>query len=592
MLKALPMTCASKYVLCWRMPLWTSLLNVEGWRSKGCDVGLSRSHVIVIPLSTYFARRVHEESKMPSPLGLHLHTFFRLSRPLLFKHHVRVVRSIFKRPCSCTVAFQQEIATAESPKLETIFDSPPKPAADHRELAEAQKLFKVSPYSPGSPLLLPNGAEMLNKLAHFLRSHYPQFGFREVITPTIYKKSLWEKSGHWENYAEDMFEVRGRGLRGQKEDGEIGEDEEFGMKPMNCPGHCLLFASEKRSYRDLPIRFADFGALHRNEISGAISGLTRVRRFHQDDGHIFCRPSQVESEIKKTMDFVDLVYRQVFDLGPYRLVLSTRPKDDYIGAIDEWDSAETQLKTALDHSGLAWSLNEGDGAFYGPKIDIILKDSDGKEHQTATIQLDFQLPQRFGLKYVAQAPDLERKGLVRADTDPKLLEETGNVTPVIIHRAILGSLERFLALLIEHYDGRYPFWISPRPCVVLSVSQAPEQVEYVERVAAQLGGYPASGGKAEKMPMLRMPLHIDTDTSARSLSKKLREARAKGYNMIVVVGPKEVESETVALTIHRQRNAEMAGLLLDRTIGRFDGKQDTKPGQIRRFFETLQDNYL
>ena len=433
---------------------------------------------------------------------------------------------------------------------------------------------------------------MLNKLAHFLRVHYPQFGFREVITPLIYKKSLWQKSGHWENYAEDMFEVKGRGLSGQKAEAEIGEDEEFGLKPMNCPGHCLLFASETRSYRDLPIRYADFSALHRNEISGALTGLTRVRKMHQDDGHIFCRPSQIEAEIKRTMDFIDLVYRQVFNLGPYRLLLSTRPKDSYIGTLEEWDGAETQLKTALDHTGLDWTINEGDGAFYGPKIDIILNDSHGKEHQTATIQLDFQLPQRFGLEYIAQPPELEQKGLVRPDTDPKLLEQTGAVTPVIIHRAIFGSLERFLALLIEHYDGRYPLWLAPRPCIVLSVSQSAEQDAYVAQVAAQLAGTPPAGAKPAKTPMLRPAIHVETDTSARTLSKKLREARDKGFNMIVVVGPKDVANGTVALSIHKQRDPDMAGLLLTRITGKGLDDKIVKPEQVRSLFETLQDNYL
>jgi threonyl-tRNA synthetase len=494
-----------------------------------------------------------------------LRALYRARRNALFVNHVRIEPSIFSRPCSCTAvlgeAERQSTPVKTGMTLNPTTADPLKPPADHRELGIAQGLFTTSPYSPGSPLLLPNGSDMFTKLATCLRTLYPEFGFREVITPTIYKKSLWEKSGHWENYADDMFEVKGRGASGQKADAEIGEDESFGLKPMNCPGHCLLFASEKRSYRDLPIRFADFSALHRNEISGALSGLTRVRRFHQDDGHIFCRPSQIEDEIKKTMDFIQLVYGTIFNLGPYRLVLSTRPQDNYMGTQEEWDSAEGQLKAALDHSGREWSINEGDGAFYGPKIDIILKDSDGKEHQTATIQLDFQLPQRFGLEYIAPAPELERKGAVTADTDPELLKHSGPVTPVIVHRAILGSLERFMALLIEHYNGCYPFWISPRPVTILTISQNKEVLDYADQVVKTLrrpmwvskdgGPYWAT---RHGLPVARSqtPIRADVDSSARPLGKKLKEAKQKGYNFIVVVGPKDVENKTVSLELHNQ----------------------------------------
>ena len=267
---------------------------------------------------------------------------------------------------------------------------------DHRKLGVQQELFISSLYSPGSPMFLPNGAKIFNRLVDFLRKQYVRYGFEEVITPTIYKKSLWAKSGHLENYADDMYTVTGNvqhaaavsesccGSHPETMKPEDEEEGDYGLKPMNCPGHCLIFASKRHSYRDLPIRYADFSPLHRNEISGALSGLTRVRRFHQDDGHIFCRPIQVEEEIKKTLDFVKVVYTVLrFGVG-YRLALSTRPKDHYIGTEEEWGQAESALKRALDASGMEWGVNEGDGAFYGPKIDIILKDSDGKEHQTAT----------------------------------------------------------------------------------------------------------------------------------------------------------------------------------------------------------------
>ncbi|KIW08996.1 threonine-tRNA ligase [Verruconis gallopava] len=502
-----------------------------------------------------------------------LRGLFNSRRSSVFRHHTRIAASIFARPCSCTAALRESDAPP-SPSLRTVAHDPPKPPADHRKLATKQKLFITSPYSPGSPLLLPNGADMFVKLQNLLRGLYPHFGFREVITPTIYKKSLWEKSGHWENYAEDMFEVKGRGASGRTENVEIGEDEEFGLKPMNCPGHCLLFASETRSYRDLPIRFADFSALHRNEISGALTGLTRVRRFHQDDGHIFCRPSQVEDEIKKTLEFIELIYSKIFDLGPYRLVLSTRPQEHYIGTLEEWNRAEDQLRAALDHSGQAWSVNEGDGAFYGPKIDIILKDSDGKEHQTATIQLDFQLPKRFGLEYAAPDVDAELRG--ESDYDHNSHATPGPVTPIIVHRAVLGSLERFMALLIEHYDGLYPFWISPRPAILLTASQDDAVLAYAKDIQASItradcGQDSTLGPSAQHEYMLTHGLersresivcHFDLDSSERSLSKKIRLARTEGYNFLLVVGPKDLKDQTVTVQLWNHRRPDIVASML------------------------------
>ncbi|KAI9708326.1 MAG: hypothetical protein M1820_004030 [Bogoriella megaspora] len=416
---------------------------------------------------------------------------------------------------------------------------------------------------------------MFNQLLQFLRAQYALFGFHEVVTPTIYKKSLWEKSGHWENYAEDMYEVTGRGARGTREleNDQSGQNEKYGLKPMNCPGHCLLFASENRSYRDLPIRFADFSPLHRNEISGALSGLTRVRRFHQDDGHIFCRQDQIQEEISSTLQFVSLVYK-TFNLGPYKLVLSTRPTDHYIGTISEWTKAEDQLKAALNAHSTDWALNPGDGAFYGPKIDIILKDSDGKDHQTATIQLDFQLPQRFSLSY---------------DTATRTSEP-----PVLIHRAILGSLERFLALLIEHYNGRYPFWLSPRPCTVLTVNDSDSLVAYAQKTQRWLAGLPPVGDLRMLGPR---QLHstatpVSIDTSARPLSKKVQEAKIKGFSYIAVVGPMDVEKETVALEAHGQKWQEG---VLEKALD--DGKGMKGPvtlplDAVRAYFVELMDRFL
>ena len=422
---------------------------------------------------------------------------------------------------------------------------------DHRHLGVDQELFTTSIYSPGSPLFLPKGARMFNKLTNFLRAQYEHFGFQEVITPTIYKKSLWEKSGHWENYAEDMYSVTGRGASGETKERQNGQDEEYGLKPMNCPGHCLLFASKQRSYRDLPIRYADFSPLHRNEISGALSGLTRVRRFHQDDGHIFCRPCQIRDEISRTLDFVKLTYK-ILGLGPYRLALSTRPKDQFIGTVEEWDNAEEALKLSLNDSGLEWTLNEGDGAFYGPKIDIILKDSDGKEHQTATIQLDFQLPKRFELEYQTPAPELEAKGMIAEVAN----KSQGPATPVLIHRAVLGSVERIMALLIEHYQSRWPFWLSPRQVIILTVNDDRQIVEFARHAARVISGYEtlyAPGDFTSKeiraSHFQGASISVEVDDSPRPLGKKLSEAKRKRYGVVAIVGRDNFNSKKLTVDI-------------------------------------------
>jgi len=439
-------------------------------------------------------------------------------------------------------------------KAKAVVD-PLIPPADHRQLGIQQGLFTTSIYSPGSPLFLPNGARIFNKLVEFLRAQYTYFGFDEVITPTIYKKLLWEKSGHWDNYAEDMFSVTGHGTSEAKDRQKIEDDEEFGLKPMNCPGHCLLYASRPRSFRELPIRYADFSPLHRNEISGALSGLTRVRRFHQDDGHIFCLPSQVGKEISRTLDFVRLTY-ETFKLGPYRLVLSTRPREHYIGTEEEWTNAEAALQQALDASGQTWTLNEGDGAFYGPKIDIILKDSDGKEHQTATIQLDFQLPKRFELEYQGRESEQEQNGT--KITVPSLLANDGPLRPVMIHRAVLGSVERFMALLIEHYNGHWPFWLNPRQIIILTVNQDKAVVDYAVKAMNEIqggginvwlrrspdqldGGIKETDTAAQARELHRSTFSVDLDDSPRSLGKKLLDAKTKRYSVIIVVGKQDVD---------------------------------------------------
>lgn len=425
---------------------------------------------------------------------------------------------------------------------------PSIPPNDHRALGTSQELFASSIYSPGSPLFLPNGTHVINKLIGFLRTQYLQYGFREVLTPSIYKRSLWEVSGHWQNYKDDMYEVTGRGATGATE-GEVGEDESYGLKPMNCPGHCLLFKSQNHSYRELPVRYADFSPLHRNEVSGSLTGLTRVRRFHQDDGHIFCRPQQIKSEIASALGFVDMAMK-VFGLGPYRLVLSTRPETDYIGTLEMWDNAENQLRQALDSTGREWALNEGDGAFYGPKIDIQLQDQAGKYHQLSTIQLDMNLPQRFGLEYqVAEGEE---------DYNPAT---PGVATPVLVHRAIFGSLERFLALLIEQHGGHWPFWLSPRQGIILTVNQDDAVVRHAQEAAARFSGFKVLQNDGTSKPPLPLSsvdstFLVDVDTSAQTLGKKIQRAKQMKYNFIFILGSRDLADGGITVDVSGQMQSK------------------------------------
>uniref|UniRef100_A0A673J5H7 threonine--tRNA ligase n=1 Tax=Sinocyclocheilus rhinocerous TaxID=307959 RepID=A0A673J5H7_9TELE len=345
----------------------------------------------------------------------------------------------------------------------------------------------VSQY-PGSCFFMPKGAHIYNTLTDFIKSEYRRRGFSEVVTPTLYSTSLWERSGHWEHYSENMFTV-------------TCEPHTFALKPMNCPAHCLMFEQRVRSWRELPIRWADFGALHRNEHSGALGGLTRVRRFCQDDAHIFCTPEQLEEEITACLDFVRSVYR-VFGFS-FHCLLSTRPVP-CLGEPALWDAAEQQLESSLKQFEEHWELNPGDGAFYGPKIDIQIRDALGRQHQCATIQLDFQLPIRFNLQY------------------------TG---PIMIHRAVLGSLERMIAILAENFRGKWPFWLSPAQVMVVPVGGGSET--YGQEVVCRLR---EAGFMAD----------IDDDRGS-TLNKKIRSAQLAQYNYIFVVGEKECASGTVSV---------------------------------------------
>ncbi|XP_042216054.1 threonine--tRNA ligase 1, cytoplasmic-like isoform X2 [Homarus americanus] len=364
---------------------------------------------------------------------------------------------------------------------------------DHRKIGIQQKLYFFHELSPGSCFFTSRGAYIYNNLIELIRGEYRKRGFQEVVTPNVYNTKLWETSGHWQHYAENMFAF------------EI-EKEKFALKPMNCPGHCLMFGHTTRSWRELPIRMADFGVLHRNELSGALTGLTRVRRFQQDDAHIFCTPDMIRTEIKGCLEFLNAIYDTLeFE---FLLKLSTRP-EKFLGEVEFWNSAEEQLKSSLNDFGREWKLNPGDGAFYGPKIDITVTDALKRQHQCATIQLDFQLPIRFDLQYVSETGEKKR--------------------PVIIHRAILGSVERMIAILTESFGGKWPFWLSPRQCMIVPV--APPFDDYAKSVHQQLHD---AGFEAD----------YDTDPGD-TMNKKIRNAQLEQYNFILVVGEKEKTNNTL-----------------------------------------------
>jgi threonyl-tRNA synthetase len=379
-------------------------------------------------------------------------------------------------------------------------------ARDHRRLGPELDLFSLLPEAPASPFFHPKGALLYNNLIYFMRDLYKEFGYDEVITPQVLDVQLWHTSGHYANYREHMYFT------------EV-EDRQFALKPMNCPTHCLIFGTRMRSYRDLPIRYADFGRLHRYEPSGAVSGLTRVRSFCQDDGHIFCTEDQIAAEMLGVVDMILRVY-SVFGFEDVAIELSTRP-ENRLGSDELWDRAEGACKAALELRGINYELNEGDGAFYGPKIDFKVKDALGRFWQLGTCQLDYQLPARFELKYVGS--------------------DGGEHQPVMVHRAMLGSLERFIGILIEHTAGAFPLWLAPVQAKILPLSE--KFLDYAGQVAAQLA---AAGLRAE------------LDDRSEKLGYKIREAQLQKVPYMLVVGGREQETATVNL---RLRSGEELGAL-------------------------------
>jgi len=387
------------------------------------------------------------------------------------------------------IGFPTRGALTEYLKLRTEAE-----ARDHRVLGQKLELFTFFEEAPGFPVLLPNGIVVIQELERFVREHLAEAGYREVRTPLLYAQSVYETSGHWSHYRENMFLT-------------TAEDRVFGWKPMNCPGSMMIFRSRARSYRELPLRLAEFAPLHRLEASGTLHGLTRVREFVQDDAHLFVTEEQIEPEVRKLLAWIERAF-STFRLR-WSYELSTRPAQ-FLGEAASWDRAEEILERILRDSGIDYKTSAGEGAFYGPKIDIHLRDSLGRPWQTGTIQLDYQEPARFGLQY--QGPDGQLH------------------TPVVIHRTILGSFERFLGVLLEHTAGRLPPWLAPIQARVLPVTE--RQTPAAEGLAAELR---ADG------------VRVEVATTEESLSKRVRTAEVERVPYVIVLGEKEAEAGTVAL---------------------------------------------
>lgn len=365
---------------------------------------------------------------------------------------------------------------------------------DHRKLGRELDLFTIQEEGPGFPFFHPKGMVLRNLIEDFWREAHVKDGYGEVKTPIILNEELWHRSGHWDHYRENMYFTN-------------IDDTGFAIKPMNCPGAMLIYKNKMYSYRDLPLRWAELGLVHRHELSGALHGLMRVRSFTQDDAHLFMLPSQVKDELSKVIDLADYVYK-VFGFK-YHIELSTKPENS-MGTEEQWDLAINSLKEVLEEKGIKYKLNEGDGAFYGPKIDFHLEDSIGRTWQCATIQLDFQMPERFDLTYVGEDNEKHR--------------------PVMIHRTILGSMERFMGILIEHYAGKFPVWIAPIQVSILPISDKYNEYAYeLEKIFKGKG------------------LRVEVDARSEKIGYKIREAQLDKIPYMLVVGEKEMEAKAVSV---------------------------------------------
>jgi threonyl-tRNA synthetase len=375
---------------------------------------------------------------------------------------------------------------------------------DHRKLGRALGLFFFDPIAPASPFFLPKGAQVMNSLIDYVKELYVKYGYHEVMTPQIFNTELWKISGHLEAYSENMYFVD-------------VDEREFGVKPMNCPAAAMLYLADSHSYRELPMRLADFGRLHRNERSGVTHGLTRVRSFVQDDAHIFCTLDQISDEINSFLKMLSEAY-DTLGFDSYRLELSLRP-EKRVGTDEMWDKAETALTELLDTSGVDYTSEAGEGAFYGPKIDIFVPDAIGRDWQLGTVQLDFSLPERFDMEYAAEDGTRQR--------------------PVVIHRAMYGSLERFLGVLIEHLSGAFPLWMAPVQAVVVPI--ADRHIDFCNEVGAKLK---AAG------------IRVSVDDSNDRMNSKIRQAQLQKVPYMLVAGDQEIEAGTVAVRTRTGENLE------------------------------------
>ncbi|MFT8317367.1 MAG: threonine--tRNA ligase [Sporolactobacillus sp.] len=371
---------------------------------------------------------------------------------------------------------------------------------DHRKLGKQLELFMFSEEAPGMPFYLANGQIIRTELENFSRELQRQRDYEEVRTPLMMNQRLWENSGHWDHYHENMYFTK-------------VDDVNYALKPMNCPGHMLIYKDTLHSYRELPIRIAEFGQVHRHELSGALNGMLRVRTFCQDDAHIFVRPDQIESEIKNIFELIGKIY-STFGF-PYSVELSTRP-EDHMGSIEMWDQAEAALSHVLNDMNMPFTINEGDGAFYGPKIDFHIKDALGRSHQCATIQLDYQMPEKFDLTYID--------------------ENNEKVRPVVIHRAIYGSLDRFIGILIEHFAGAFPAWLAPVQVELIPVADV--HLDHVAKLEHDL-----------KMAGIR----AHSDRRTEKLSYKIRDAQTHKIPYTLVIGDQEIENHTVNIRKYGQK---------------------------------------
>lgn len=373
-------------------------------------------------------------------------------------------------------------------------------ARDHRRLGPELDLFMLRDEAPGMPFWLPNGTVLLRLIEHEVRQQLNRRGYKEIATPQVMDEQLWHRSGHWENYKDDMYFMD-------------VDERRFALRPMNCPGCCLVYGSDRHSYRDLPLRLAEFGQVTRNEREGVLHGLLRVRAFTQDDAHVYCSIDQVENEVTEICEAIDELYAR-FGFEDVQVELSTRPEKS-LGSDELWERAESMLKSALESQGRDYKVNPGDGAFYGPKIDFHVTDALGRSWQLGTCQLDFQMPQRFGLTYTDQNDEQQQ--------------------PVMIHRALLGSMERFAGILIEHYAGRFPAWLAPVQARIVPVSD--KHLEYAGRVAEDLE---AAG------------VRISADERSESVGKKIRAAELGRFPYMLVVGDRELEAGEVSVRSHDQ----------------------------------------